>query len=492
MSQNPPLPDLNYTRSYESEDELEDESEDESENKSENKSEDESTNSKELSLNDHLKNRLEQQRALLLKQSSKLTRMHSIEAQTQTGEGTCYAHACARVITRLISKSLPKYFTINETEKTSLRDNNKKTKDNINCFVNTSSKDIKEIRNKLYPQIKFFDKAKKTINKYFETEDYNYSKNKCPIKGKYNTLIIYYYTLLTIKRKYGCNGGFPDQILGDFCNDIDEFYNLNYEIQLTQDGYFDEFGNEILGLNKMTQIPKDILRGFLISKSVDDKCREILTEFKNFLAINDINIDVDEVTNFGIKNIDYNNNWITNFPEDAKKALNRGLYVVFSFRLTEEQFNELKNEKILNVTSNTEFNCSENVPGHSVVITKWEKDEKTGIAYVTIVNSWGYEWGLEGVFKIPSTLYNKFILTSKCKKNSPTMYFNFFDLTITVNDTTNRTIGKQKMKRIPYEFPLVQMGTRTRPKTLSEWAGGKTKKTKKRKNLNKRKSRKRN
>jgi hypothetical protein len=54
-----------------------------------------------------------------------LTRIHSIEAQDQGFEGTCYAHASARVITKLISKLLPHFFTIDETEINSLYDKEK-------------------------------------------------------------------------------------------------------------------------------------------------------------------------------------------------------------------------------------------------------------------------------------------------------------------------------------------------------------------------------
>lgn len=424
----------------------------------------------------------------IYEQPLKLLKMHSIEAQGQGNEGTCYAHASARVITKLISRLLPKFFQISETEKNLLYDESKKQTTNKNCFISIESNDINNLRKILYPELNLIDRAKRGLNKLSEIDDYDYSKNKCPIKGKYNTLIMYFYTLFIIRREYGCSGAKLQQVLTNFIssfnhynnnfnkninNNNNDLYNLKHQVLYSRDG--------LLGVNP----PKN---GYIISKSVDDKCRIILNELSNFIATNNIYLKYKSVYFDLSANINVDNNWITNFPEDCKNAIKNKLYVILSFSLSDEKMNELIEDPLIKI--NDHFCRSLNniydlkkIHSHGVVITNWEKDERSGICYVTIINSWGNEWGMGGVVRIPSTLYNNFVLDSSCRNEKYRMSFKWINV---------YTALENKNYVIPYEFPSVQMGTRTRPKTLSEWAGGKTKKTKKRKNLNKRKSKKRN
>jgi hypothetical protein len=365
-------------------------------------------------------------------QPPSLFRTVSIEAQSQTGEGTCFAHASARLITRLISRIIPRHFLINETQKELLRNPETKTK---NCFVTSSSKNIEDLRNILSP--------------------INYTNDKCPINGKYNTLIIYYYTLLTIKRDYGCNGGFAYSVLSNFAYNPENFYNLKSEIKLETDG--------LLTGDK---------RGYLISKSVDDQCRVIIREYIGFINGQGIEIEADDVGFKLSDNIDDDNNWITNFPDEAKTALKNNMYVELGFNLARNQWKNVLGEQLTNFTPIPETDCILNeegkTDGHCVVITNWEKDEETGICYVTIINSWGTKWGVSGLVRIPSTSYNKFVLSTTCEQyENSSMRFSFFNI---LNKRGN-----------PFIFPTTQMGTKDRPRTLSQWKGGKTKKNIKRK-----------
>jgi len=395
----------------------------------------------------------------------KLTRTYSIEAQHQGFEGTCYAHASARVITKLISKLVPKFFTIDETEINSLYDKKKKTKENKNCFITEESTQISKIRKILDPTLSIMD----TIKRNFIND---YSKYKCPIKGKYNTLIMYFYTMLTNKRNHGCNGAAPIHILNQFVESFNsdvkfntqDFYNLSKAVS-TKDG--------LLGENPSKQ-------GYIISESVDKICREILSEFSNFVVENKIVLDVKSYSRLTDEET-MKENWITKFPDEAKEALNNGLYVLFDFCLTKEQWNYIGKGLFL---PNSNFNCDKKekdqnkykIKCHSAVITSWRKDETTGICYVTIINSWGIEWGESGVIEISSDKFSYFVLNGSCgNRNINFLYF-----------TIGTIVGeKDNYMLVPYTFPSVQMGTIY--KTLSEWGRGKSKK---RKHIKKRKSKK--
>jgi hypothetical protein len=51
-----------------------------------------------------------------------------------------------------------------------------------------------------------------------------------------------------------------------------------------------------------------------------------------------------------------------------------------------------------------------------MVITKWEQEAPGMPAYITILNSWGTEWGIDGFIRISSENYYKFVMNPFCKK----------------------------------------------------------------------------
>ena len=364
-----------------------------------------------------------------------LGRQVSLEAQSQRGEGSCFAHSSARVITKLITKIIPQYFSLNETDKELLNDSTR-SEINKNCFVTSGSQDIQALRNILSPK--------------------NYTSQKCPIDKKYNTLIIYYYTYLTIRRKFGCEGGHENMVLENFVFDVEGFYGLRSEVQTTKDG-----------LLKNSQGLIIYPTGFLISGNVDGMCRYLIIQFINELITNKIELEV-ETIDFPInRNINYNENWITDIPDKIKESLNNGLYVCFSYKLASKQRYKVTPKFYPTpvspcVEKTDSGDVQDTISGHAVVITNWEPSHDKKPAYVTIVNSWGTSWGASGFIRVPSTTYDQFVLNPTCPEyNILNMTFSYF-----VVNTKN---GE------PYTFPT--LGTKTRPRFI-ESKGGTTNKNK--------------
>jgi len=360
-----------------------------------------------------------------------LGRTSSIGAENQLDEGTCFAYSSARLITRCITQLIPTYFNITSDESNMLYTD--KTEENKtkyeNCFVN-NSKDLEIVR---------------------ETLSF---KNKCSIPKRYNHMILFYYTLFTIKKKYGCNGYITDDILTIFSESPENFYGFGYEIQAT------------------IEYSQDNTRGYIISKEVDESARRLIQLFVNFIHTN--KIDIDNVTDLLPLNgyQTHESNWITNFPEGAKRALENKMYVGFSFSMPSNQWGTIGRRTILDTNPVPSETCNPPVSRHAVVITKWEP------GYITIINSWGTGWGNRGLIRIPSENFYKFVMNPSCEEFENSRYamkFMYFNI------EKNRKLYNLNVK----------LGTTTRP-VLPATLGGKTRKSKKikltKKNKSKRKS----
>lgn len=298
----------------------------------------------------------------------KLSRSTSVEAQSQGNEGTCFAYASARCITRLITKILPNSFNLTEQDIEKLGSKDDRY---INCFITKGDNAI----------------VRKTLA----------FANKCPIPKKYNHMIIFYYTFLTIKRDYGCEGGEPSEILDIFSESISSFYNID---------------TEIIG-NNDSLITKN-RRGFIISKEVDEAARIIIRKFIEYIYTNNISISVNKDI-FDLNNQSYQHNWITDFPDGAKEALSNQMYIAFSYKLPESQRIQNRPDRVYTIQPAQDFACND-VVGHSVVITNWEPpNDSDSQAYVTFINSWGRNWGNKGFIRIPSNYYDKFVMKPICE-----------------------------------------------------------------------------
>lgn len=322
-----------------------------------------------------------------------LLRAQSLEPQNQGNQGTCFAHATARVITNLITKLIPNEFILNAQE---LQFLNNKTSDKIkNCFIN-NSEDYHLIR-----------------------ETLTHVSNICPLQKRYNLLILYYYTYLTIIKRHGCDGGTSANIIEEFVDEDKayDFYYLQETVSETID-YFQTSDKQ----------------GYLISKSVDDICRELLKTYYSKL----FEIENGETRQYELSSVKeeihvndsetYTHNWVTDFPEGPKNALRQGLYVLFSFPLDEYQWNDITSANINKFTIIPPHDCNGEFQSHTVVITNWEEGENGQPSYVTILNSWGTNWSKGGKIRLPSTLYNKFLLNPNCDTRYSRMKFTYFTL----------------------------------------------------------------
>jgi|688.fasta_scaffold223566_2 hypothetical protein len=295
-----------------------------------------------------------------------LSRTSSIGPENQLDEGSCFAYTAARIITRCITQIIPNKFTLTSDESALLYNSKKDVNVNTysNCFVNNST-DLESIR---------------------EVLSFN---NKCSISKRYNHMIIFYYTLFTIKKKYGCEGGHAYQVLLDFAKSPKPFYYL-----------------EPNNLTCSSEAPGE----YIFSKEIDDVATVLIQEYIEFLCTNQISVDT-KVELFNLDdNINPEKNWIKNFPEGAKRALENKMYISFGFSMPVNQWDTISEKNILDVNQVTFNKCIMPITGHAVVVTKWEPN------YITILNSWGTGWGNRGYIRLPSKNFYKFVMTPACKE----------------------------------------------------------------------------
>ena len=282
------------------------------------------------------------------------------------------------------------------------------------------------------------------------------SRNKCSNKKRYYHMLLFYNLLFKIKNDYGCDSGNVNNVLWKF---------FNTSLFFT-------------GKNNIIVSPK-------IDKLVFN---ELLLPIYSFYTKDSV---VEEYYDLNQNNPQ--RNWILNFPEGAKRALENKMYVAFSFSMPKNQWatinmtNIFDSNPVINDTS-----CIHPISRHAVVITKWEQESPGMPAYITILNSWGPDWGTNGFIRISSENYYKFVMTPFCKKD--------FDINGTEDTVpegeeyygmsfTYIEVADDK----PYvtEPVLTQKNnflSRVMSKMPSLSKGGKTKKSKKRKSKKSRKS----
>lgn len=221
-----------------------------------------------------------------------LIRSSSIGAQRQGKEGTCYAYVAARLITRYITQKFPDQFEMNDEEVSLLYDDQREE----NCFLHNSS-DYNEVIKTL------------TID-------------KCSIDKRYNHMLLFYFTLFSIKNKFGCKGYQVEKILGMFETQIEALYNITNEIP--KNTYTLSVELDALAIEKFIQ-PLIMFRQANVS---------INTTFKT-----------DWYSISPYSNVP-GRNWILNFPEGAKRALENKMYVAFTFSLAKNQWETINKVNI--------------------------------------------------------------------------------------------------------------------------------------------------
>ena len=207
------------------------------------------------------------------------------------------------------------------------------------------------------------------------------SRNKCSNKKRYYHMLLFYNLLFKIKNDYGCDGGNVKNVLWTFFNTSLFFTGNNTNI---------------------------------ISRKIDALVFEkLLLPIYSFYTKDSV---VEEYYDLNQNNPQ--RNWILNFPEGAKRALENKMYVAFSFSMPKNQWrtinitNIFDSNPVINDTS-----CIHPISRHTVVITKWEQEAPSMPAYITILNSWGPDWGTNGFIRISSENYYKFVMTPFCKKD---------------------------------------------------------------------------
>jgi hypothetical protein len=293
-----------------------------------------------------------------VKQNSRamtLVRTSSLGAQKQL-DGTCYAYASARVITKFIKNTIPHFFDISRV------------------------KDDLELDPSLLGRISLgivrdaFDRMKREKRFEGKAEAYNY-------------MCVFYFTYFRIVGMFGKNGGFPEKIFETFTNDPITFFFLR-----------------TAGLTMSSQI--------IISNVVDKNAKNIASRFiercNHNPEWNEVRYDFSEDTE--------SDNWVTNLPEQVKQVLRANCYVCLTFYLPNSQYTILMDlarhypEYAHCMTSNSAYDKI--VTGHAVVITNYDEDAKTA----TIINSWGQEWGNKGQVLIRPNQYRYFVMDKRCKK----------------------------------------------------------------------------
>ena len=283
------------------------------------------------------------------------------------------------------------------------------------------------------------------------------SRNKCSNKKRYYQMLLFYNLLFKIKNDYGCDSGYVTNVLLIFFNTSLFFTGNNNNI--------------------------------IISRKIDQLVfNELLLPIYSFHTKDRV---VEEYYDLNQNNPQ--RNWILNFPEGAKRALENKMYVAFSFSMPKNQWrtinmiNIFDSNPVINDTS-----CIHPVSRHSMVITKWEQESPGMPAYVTILNSWGPYWGKNGFIRISSENYYKFVMTPFCKT--------YFD----INGTLDKVPEGEEYYGMTFTYiavaddqpyvtePVLTQKNNFLSRVMSKIPpfsrGGKTKKSKKRKSKKSRKS----
>lgn len=268
----------------------------------------------------------------------------SLPAQRQIG-GTCYAMGLARMITNVFEQMFPEIFHLNEHEVERL---------------------AQQPPRKKYSNCNFFRTDKRQV---IETLT---SANKCPIPARYYSAVLFYGVYFALSKKHGLHGAPTQDLFVDFLKDPWSIFKPL--------GTF-----TLLGFSFAPDVE-------ILNKELDAVFKKLLEKFHSKLR------GVQNVSSLLQREELPAHSWVNEFPEEAIRQLERGNYVGVGINLSANSWKNIS----MNENNNWQFDLSveeENAVkiSHFLVATGFQRTPEKAI---TVVNSWGAEWGNLGTLTI--------------------------------------------------------------------------------------------
>jgi hypothetical protein len=293
-----------------------------------------------------------------------LKRAITLGVQQQTG-GTCFAHTSSRIFCKLVKNLLPDRFDAKET-----------------CA--SSGVEMQE--------------------------DYIKTVKNCADEKFKNYVCLYSYVVETIKVMIGCNGYTAYIVMSLMVDYTSTFFML---------------GNYIPNFRTQSWV----YRNPLISEEIDSIAKNLLQEFvlkreQEQMKIVVLNFNLRGDFNYGEEKVSPSHNWIKSPGKNLLDFINltktQNLYSGISVHGNKFQIDELENQSLnklgaFSKTAKSLFNKVTGIAnpiieknygsgGHAMVIKDWNFANST----LTILNTWGSDWGNNGTTLWGEEEYNKF------------------------------------------------------------------------------------
>lgn len=192
--------------------------------------------------------------------------------------------------------------------------------------------------------------------------------------------------------------------------------------------------------------------GVNINQSNDVDVMRMLNAYHTYNKDNEITVDVASYMYNGILNknshfvvsdtcdtkLSIVNNaklsdFYTNIPYEAKKSLNSNLYAIFAYNTSNAKMNRIMNADF---TPDSAHELTPNdSSAHAMVITKLNNEN------ITILNSWGKDWGDDGAITFNASEFSKIFSNNTNKYLSAIIWFNVNDPRNKLSDPSINPLG---------------------------------------------------